>query len=627
MAEYESIHGTRVRYLSSDPTLTDSSTEGQVWYNSTSGTNKTLVQIKAFSAGSNIPTAGSGNASAVQATQTTALSFGLGSAQPQTIEYNGYAWTAGGALGTGRFVLRGAGTQTAALGFGGYVDPGGFTTATEEYDGSSWTAGGALPSSRSNMGGGGTQTAALSVGGGGPVSPGNNTEEYNGSSWTAGGAYPVALQDVGIAGPQTAALGAGGISGPPTGGKTLVCNYDGSSWTALSGTIPNGQNRAATAGTQTHAVVFGGNTTASGPPNGVVTTASNEWDGSTFTITANMATARQSYGGAGTATSAIGYAGDLNPGNSNATEEYDSSINVASPGAWASANNMNVARFNFRTDVGTQTATLVAGGGNPSNTYLSSSEEYDGTNWTAGGSLPQVLGDLGGGGTQTAAFASGGNNPSDVRQSQTSNYDGSSWTVSGSMPFASGQGTGWGTQTAGAHVGGYTGTAFVTTTAEYDGSSWTGGGAYPVAIGYNLAVGTQTAGLSGFGLNNGTTANTNVNEYNGSSWTAGGSNNTQRATAGGFGIQTSAIYAGGDPGPGSQGSAVEEYNGTGWTSLTSTSTSAAYRMGGGADGGSGIIMGGNNSPSGSGPNNTTNVAEEWTNPSGAVTTASTLTTS
>ena len=46
MAEYESIHGTRVRYLSSDPTL-DSSTEGQVWYNSTSGTNKALVQIKA----------------------------------------------------------------------------------------------------------------------------------------------------------------------------------------------------------------------------------------------------------------------------------------------------------------------------------------------------------------------------------------------------------------------------------------------------------------------------------------------------------------------------------------------------------------------------------------------------
>ena len=56
MAEYESIHGTRVRYLSSDPTL-NSSTEGQVWYNSTTGTNKALVQIKAWSSGGNMGTA------------------------------------------------------------------------------------------------------------------------------------------------------------------------------------------------------------------------------------------------------------------------------------------------------------------------------------------------------------------------------------------------------------------------------------------------------------------------------------------------------------------------------------------------------------------------------------------
>ena len=173
---------------------------------------------------------------------------------------------------------------------------------------------------------------------------------------------------------------------------------------------------------------------------------------------------------------------------------------------------MNVARFNFRADVGTQTATLVTGGGDTSNTYLSSSEEYDGTNWTGGESTSSFRRFRWWWNTNVAT----GNNPSDTRQSQTSNYDGTSWTVSGSMPFASGQGTGWGTQTAGAHVGGYTGTAYVTTTAEYNGSSWTGGGAYPVTMVY-LAVGTQTAGLSGFGLEGGTTQNTNVNEYNGSS--------------------------------------------------------------------------------------------------------------
>jgi hypothetical protein len=48
MSEYSGIRGTRVKYLSSDPTL-NTSTEGQVWYNSTSGTLKSLVQIKAWS--------------------------------------------------------------------------------------------------------------------------------------------------------------------------------------------------------------------------------------------------------------------------------------------------------------------------------------------------------------------------------------------------------------------------------------------------------------------------------------------------------------------------------------------------------------------------------------------------
>ena len=42
------IHGKRVEYLTSDPTL-DSSYEGQVWFNSTSGA-KNIVAIKAWAA-------------------------------------------------------------------------------------------------------------------------------------------------------------------------------------------------------------------------------------------------------------------------------------------------------------------------------------------------------------------------------------------------------------------------------------------------------------------------------------------------------------------------------------------------------------------------------------------------
>jgi hypothetical protein len=48
-------------------------------------------------------------------------------------------------LNTARQCLAGAGTQTAALAFGGGASPPTNTTdATEEYDGSAWTAGGNL---------------------------------------------------------------------------------------------------------------------------------------------------------------------------------------------------------------------------------------------------------------------------------------------------------------------------------------------------------------------------------------------------------------------------------------------------------------------------------------------------
>ena len=63
MTTYSDIRGYRVKYLASDPTL-NTSTEGQVWYNSTSGTLKSLVQIKAWSAGSNMGTARQGLAGA-----------------------------------------------------------------------------------------------------------------------------------------------------------------------------------------------------------------------------------------------------------------------------------------------------------------------------------------------------------------------------------------------------------------------------------------------------------------------------------------------------------------------------------------------------------------------------------
>jgi hypothetical protein len=136
MTAYSDIRGYRVKYLASDPTL-NTSTEGQVWYNSTEGVLKSLVQIK--------------------------------------------AWSSGGTASTARNQAAGAGTQTAALAFGGYVSPT-LQTATEEYSGYTWTSGGALGTARRGLGGCGTQTAGLAVAGYTPPTNSTAVEEYNGTS-------------------------------------------------------------------------------------------------------------------------------------------------------------------------------------------------------------------------------------------------------------------------------------------------------------------------------------------------------------------------------------------------------------------------------------------------------------
>ena len=103
MATYKEVHGTNIQVLSSDPSVT---TNGQIWYNSTSGTLKGFAN-----------------------------------------KVNG-SWVSGGSMNTARTSLgsANAGTQTAALGFGAntYGNPG----ITESYNGSTWTETGDLNNKR-----------------------------------------------------------------------------------------------------------------------------------------------------------------------------------------------------------------------------------------------------------------------------------------------------------------------------------------------------------------------------------------------------------------------------------------------------------------------------------------------
>ena len=73
-----------------------------------------------------------------------------------------------------------------------------------------------------------------------------------------------------------------------------------------------------------------------------------------------------------------------------------------------------------------QTAGLAIGGGPPG---VTTTEQYDGTNWTSGGALNTARFYLAGFGTLTSAVAAGGNGG----ESAVEEYNGSSWTSATSL--------------------------------------------------------------------------------------------------------------------------------------------------------------------------------------------------
>jgi hypothetical protein len=80
-----------------------------------------------------------------------------------TESWNGSAWTTVNSLNTARQALAGAGTQTAALAFGGKTPT---TGATELYNGTTWTSNPtSMTTARDTLGGTGTQSLAIAFGG------------------------------------------------------------------------------------------------------------------------------------------------------------------------------------------------------------------------------------------------------------------------------------------------------------------------------------------------------------------------------------------------------------------------------------------------------------------------------
>lgn len=608
MSTYREIHGRSIKAVSTDPTA--EVTEGEIWYNTTSDTFKSVVNNQAWASGSALGSAryDAGGAGI----QTAGLCFGGRSPDiPSTAlteEYNGSGWTSGGNLNLGRQQMFAFGSQTAAVGASGYKDSGspGQRAECEEYDGTSWSEVTNCPITSFAGAGFGVLTAGVACGGRTP-SPTNATAEYDGTNWTSGGNMTASLQQLAGSGTLTAGVTFGGNDG--TAIVNTIQEYDGTSWSD-AGDLPAARSLAGTSGIQTAAIIFGGNSPS------VVNTTLN-YDGTSISSNpATLATAR--YGmsfpsGAPASTNTEAFAaGGYSTATVGITEEYNSSANVITASAYAALPNLNNAREaeGFGSKNGTTTAAYVGNGGTSSPGYSNYTEEFDGSSWTAGGSLPGSWRHSGGTGIQTAGLCVGGfNGPSDLNG--VYHYNGSSWTSGGNYPVAQYAVSVAGTQTAAIGSGGGSDTTPANT---YNGSSWTSAGTMSVGRSWFGSAGTTTASLA-IGGANATTGQ--CEEYNGSSWTSGGSLVTGRtsSTTCSFGTQTAAGQSGANqptnPSPGKI-NFLQTYDGTSWITGANMATSRNNGSGSGTTS-SHLVA------AGYGPGSTyQNTAEEFTTGSSAL---------
>ena len=609
MATYDEIYGKRVEVLDADPTL-NSTYEGQVWYNSTTGKLRTVVAFRAYSTSTSLPSARGINAPG-GVSQTAG--FSVGGATPPDIantdHYNGLGWTAGGAYPAGKAYLASAGPETAALAGGGSAYP----SACNTYNGTTWTGITAMPTGYEACRYAGTSTAGIMTAGGDGGSPGYpaNTHEWGGSSWTAGGALP-SVKNYGstVSGTQTASFSAGG-SYPQ---KNTTSNYDGTSWT-VSGNLPtNSYNMMGNSvGSQTAGVTTGGNATSF--PS--IAPTVYHYDGSVWSADVASALGYANTGASFGPQSSHTFSGGNAPGLVSTVQEYNVSTNTGTAAAWASATAMNTAR-NVLAGAGTQTSALMIGGNNPGSTQKGETEQYDGTSWTEKSDLNTARSQGGSGGTTAAAVFFGGDvYPTSPRDTgATEEWNGSAWSNNpNSMGTARRALIGIGTQTAALAAGGYT-TTMLNNVEEYDGSSWTAQNTLPAANESLGGAGTQTAGLTFGGLAPSFT--TATNEYDGTNWTSGGNLAVARwgLGRGTVGTQTSCLGFGGETG--SVSSSTEGYDGTAWSSRPSMGT--ARRASGGAGTQTANLSAGGYSTA------ITAVVEEFTGATETAT-ASTLTTS
>jgi len=270
-------------------------------------------------------------------------------------------WGSGGNINTGRDDGGVVGGPPAALFSGGAP---GAKTNCESYDGSSWTAVNAMNTGRAKSASFGSTTAAVAVAG----NPGSvtTTETWDGTSWTN---VPAVLstgrQKFGTSnnGTTTAGLIFAGANtpGPPWYSVDLAESWDGTSWSA-STAISTAREEGGGVGTQTASLLISGYIWQT-----VTSALVEEWNGSAWSEEADVNTARQASACAGTTTSAVIGGGGTN-GASALTEQYNGTT-------WTEVGDMGTGRSNIAKGAGASGNACIACSGAPSSVAC---EEWDG---------------------------------------------------------------------------------------------------------------------------------------------------------------------------------------------------------------------------------------------------------
>ena len=249
---------------------------------------------------------------------------------------------------------------------------------------------------------------------------------------------------------------------------------------------------------------------------------------------------QSSYGptGFGTQTACVKAGGQNNYGTQSNVEHYNGS-------SWSNATNLPDARF-APMGFGIQTAGIVAGGHKTGTGDVDSTYSYDGSSWStlnAIGEVKRGTGSTCGCGTQSAGIIAGGDS-GDANRDHTKEWDGTNWSAGGDLPDMRGGNHMEGLPTACYTAGGYTYDGSTTTYDkkgyDYDGSSWSTGTDCNNVRSNGISFGTYSAGVTAAGYaTSGLIYTTEV--WDGTTWSNGNNTNYDYSSQGSAGNSSAGV--------------------------------------------------------------------------------------